>query len=150
VSPGPLTNEEVLLRLVFYNEHIRPDGSLEPAAINKSDFERPNAARPAPRGVSTNRQFHAAPEILKSKASAHRQRARDAEARSEVWAYTCNVRRLRALSHEKERSVCVVDRAEIDDPSHAEIWGSAPRPPSVLRLIRDQVIGLLDKGYKVV
>lgn len=148
-GPGPIANDESLIRLVHFNECIRDDGSLEPARFNKSDFDRKDPAKPSERGFSTNREKHLDGDALKAKAVHHQGRAADPQSRREIWAYTADVAALRNLEIANDRSVCVVDRAEADDASHAELWGSKRRPGSELRMIRDQVLGQLRKSHKV-
>jgi hypothetical protein len=150
-GPGAITTPETLLRLVYHDECIRADGSLEPSRFPKSDFDRYPAQGPCERGFSVNRQAHANDEILIRKARDHQARAKVVTDRREVWTYAVPTDDLRALvANDGTRSVCVVDRAEADDPSHAELWGGRPgRTKSELRQIRDQVVTVLRKDRKI-
>lgn len=150
-GPGIIADGEALLRLVYHDECIRADGSLEPARFSKSDFERKPPEGVPERGFSTNRAAHANDEILSKKARDHQTRAKEANDRREVWTYAAGVETLRGLrSNDGERSICVVDRAEADDHSHAELWGARPgRTNSQLRLIRDQVLASLKKERRI-
>lgn len=149
-GPGVVTSDEHVLRLVFHDEQIRPDGSLEPTTFSKSDFERPDPANVALRGFSVNRRAHATKEILERKAQDHHGRAKQPEDRKEVWAYRSAVTEMRGLKlPDGSRMTCVVDRAEPDDCSHAELWGSQKRSQGQLRAIRDTVVSKLTKDYRV-
>ena len=150
-GPGRVDGAEHLLRLVYHDECIRPDGSLEPARFPKSDFDRAPADGLSERGFSVNREAHANDELLTRKAKKHQARAKDQRDRREIWTYAARTSELRGLvANDGDRSVCVVDRAEEDDRSHAELWGGRTgRKASELRQIRDQVVGALRKDRMI-
>lgn len=149
-GPGPVKTEEKLLRLVYYNEHINSDGTLKSTAINKSELTRQKDGVAPDVGCSVFRREHADVAAITSKASAQQTRAKGGDNRHEIWAYGMKVDLLRGLKHEGDRAVCVVDRAEPDDPSHAEIWGAkAGRGKGALRQIRDAILALMSKGDRV-
>lgn len=151
-GPGVVSSEESLIRLVYYNEHINEDGSLKTAAITTKDITREVDGKVPSRGCSVNRRAFAEDSRLEEKALDQSARGKNSEDRKEVWAYELGTAQVRALADpEGNRAFCVVDRAEPDDASHAEIWGAhANRKTSVLRSIRSDLIDVMRRSFRVV
>lgn len=140
-SPGLVDDGERLIRLVFLPEQLNPDGTIKPTSLEKSELKRELADRPPARGFSVHREGHVQAELLRSRAIEFQ--LRKPEERKAVDAYGADVSEVRKLMIDGQRSLCVVDVALEDDPSHAECWGAAPsRGNAVLKKIRADLAGL--------
>lgn len=149
-SPGPVGQGEEIVRLVFLPEQVNTDGTLKPTSISQADLELPVAGYQPPRGYSVNRSQYLDGDLIRRKAVDHQ--VRKPEDRREVWTYAANVDAIRQirdlLGHQ---ALCIVDRAEPGDPSHAECWGAKPdRKPSEIKKIRSDLAALLLRSQKIV
>lgn len=149
-TDGPVADQEVLLRQVFLPSQINPDGSLQPTAFSREEFERQHEELPPRRGFSMNRALSADEQGMLARAIDFQ--ARQPAERAEVWQYSAEARHFRSLTEpDGFRSVCVVDRAEAYDRSHAELWGGKPgRTKAAARAVRDQVVACLKPSKRVV
>jgi hypothetical protein len=160
-SPGVVQDAETVIRLIYAPDQIDADGSLIAARFNKDEFQRPADGGEAKVGFSTFREAYAGPDQLME--VAQEACSKFPAARAEAWAYHADVTGLRQEliaatadnddagdASPPERALCVVDRALPDDRSHAEIWGSAKRPPSKLRMVRDQTLQRFRRHSRIV
>jgi len=142
-SPGPVDDQENLIRLVFSPEMIDMDGKLKNSAIPSADLERQIDGEAPLRGCSMFRELFLTQEILEKEALGL---ANGRKSRESAWSFRCATHELRALMALSDglRSVCIVDQAEVDNISHAELWGGrAGRSKGVIKAVRDQITSLL-------
>lgn len=141
-SPGPVEDAEVLVRLAFHPEMIDEDGRLKNSAIPSDELRRQVDGEAPLRGCSVFRIAHTSDaQIGVEAANLSANRAQ----RSDAFKFHWSTRELRELiADDGRRSVCVVDRAELHNISHAELWGGkAGRSKGALKSIRDQLISIL-------
>lgn len=105
-SPGPVADSEVLVRTLFREQHIGPDGHVKPV------YFRPE---PATRGFSVDRVLLMGPEPLKS---SKRTDARYNGYLQFIATYTKDVRE---LLQGGKRMFCVYDSGIADNIFHADI-----------------------------
>lgn len=141
-SPGPVDDGETLVRLAFLPEMLDDDGRLKNSAIPSIELQRQVDGEAPMRGCSVFRLVYTNDEQLRQEAV---KLTVGKVQRDEVWQFHWSTEDLRKLTAEDgQRSVCIVDRAERDNHSHAELWGArAGRSKGALKSIRDQLISLL-------
>ena len=149
-SPGIVRADEFVIRLVRVPGEVDDDGALRPTSIDRKDLKRLVDEQPQARACSVDREAHASTSKILEKATALREP--EPSLLSEVWAFRGSVEKIRALKiDDGSRALCVVDRAEIDDPAHAEFWGGRTgRPDSILRKIRADLASLLIRDRRLV
>lgn len=148
-SPGAVHLSEEIVRLVYLPEEIAEDGTLKPTSIEKKELKRLVDGQKCERGFSINRCAFIDDDVLRSKATEHRDKMPDQ--RLEVWTFKGQVEAIRSLKlDDGSQQLCVVDRAESDDQSHAECWGArAGRGDSLLRKIRTDLASKLTLHLRV-
>lgn len=141
-SPGPVDDGETLVRLAFLPEMIDETGRLKNSAIPSAELQRQVDGEPPLRGCSVFRKSHTTGEQLQREAMGL---AANKLQRAEAFQFHWSAEELRKLfADDGHRSMCVVDRAEPHNSSHAELWGAkAGRSKGALKSIRDQLISLL-------
>jgi len=105
-SPGPVADSEILVRTLFNEQHIGPDGHLKPAYFRRD---------PTTKGFSVDRVLLMGPEPLKS---SKRSDARYNDNLQFIATFTKDVREL--LESEK-RLFCVYDSGTAENKFHADI-----------------------------
>lgn len=105
-SPGPVTDNEILVRTLFSKRHIGPDGYLKPA------YFRPD---PSTKGFSVDRVHRMGSELLKSS------KLTDARYKGYLqFSATCT-KNIRELSKDGQRLFCVYDSGTVENSFHADI-----------------------------
>ena len=139
-SPGRVSDEEDLLRLAFLPDMVDDAGNLKNTAIPSAELTRQVDNEAPERGMSVFRRVHLQPDTLLATAKSLIKKGR-----MDALVFRCTAGQLRTIvGVDKERGVCVVDRAKIDDTSHAEAWGGkAGRSPAAIKDLRDQIVSKL-------
>ena len=115
-SPSPVDDSEVLIRTLFREQPIGPDGSLKPA------YFRPD---PEARGFSVDRVLHIGPESLKSSKRA------DARYRGYLQFIATCTKDVRGLLEGGKRLFCVYDSGTVVNRFHADICQNVHVEPGV-------------------
>lgn len=139
-NPGIVANDEVLIRHVFLPEQVEADGSLKPTAISKDDFKRIDGEQSPTRGYSCSRLTYV--DMPTFEALGREMVGRNAD-RTGSRIFACETSQVRAILHDGDRCVCVVDRGLPSDPSHAELWGARAYPKGTLKFIRERIASLM-------
>lgn len=105
-SPGTVADSEVLVRTLFSNQQIGPDGRLKPA------YFRPD---PASRGFSVDRVALMGSEALTSA------KRTDARYNGYLQFMATRTRDVRGLLEDGKRLFCVYDSGTVENNFHADI-----------------------------
>ncbi len=105
-SPGPVTDNEILVRTLFSERQIDPDGYLKPA------YFRPD---PPAKGFSVDRVHRMGPEPLKSS------KLTDARYNGYLQFIATCTKNIRELSEDGKRLFCVYDSGTVENSFHADI-----------------------------
>lgn len=143
-SPGPVLNQEHVLRLVINPFHVDPaDGSLKPSLM--SDVKD--------KGGSVQRLAHISEEDAiasgHANAEARNAAAPGSQSRSICGTVKLSVQDIRALVVATQaRAFGVFDTAKQTNLSHADIFLIVPSNGQEARSARMQLLALADKGFQ--
>jgi hypothetical protein len=133
-SPGVVKDEEELLRIIFYPEHI-VDNIVQPSAIALDDLRS--------RGFSVDRRPYAQHDILRRNVDNLRNRQQGARQVDYVARLQC--REVRDIQDNNvERAFIVIDTAYETNIAHASIYSARPRTDAHLRRLRNRLLVLLE------
>ena len=113
-SPGPVADSEVLVRTLFREQQIDPEGHLKPA------YFRPE---PATRGFSVDRVLLMGSERLKSS------KLTDARCNGYLQFTATRTKDIRELLEGENRLFCVYDSGTSENSFHADICQNAHVEP---------------------
>lgn len=105
-SPGTVADSEILVRTLFRDQQIGPDGRLKPA------YFRPD---PAARGFSVDRVTLMGSEVLKST------KRTDARYNGVLQFIATCTRDVRGLLEGEKRLFCIYDSGTVENNFHADI-----------------------------
>ncbi len=134
-SPGVVQDEEELLRIIFYPEHII-DNIVQPSAIALEDLRS--------RGFSVDRRQYAQQDILQQNVANLRNRQQEARQVDYIAQLQCKTVR-NIQDNNAERAFIVIDTAYEMNMSHASIYSAKPRTDADLRRLRNRLLVLLER-----
>jgi hypothetical protein len=133
-SPGVVQDEEELLRIIFYPEHI-VDNIVQPSAIALDDLRSG--------GFSVDRRQYAQQDIMQQNIANLRNRQQEARQVDYIARLQCrSVRNIQ--DRNAERAFIVIDTAYEINIAHASIYSAKPRTDAHLRRLRNQLLALLE------
>src|SRR5437867_10783379 len=133
-SPGVVKDEEELLRIIFYPEHI-VDNIVQPSAIALDDLRS--------RGFSVDRRPYIQQDILQQNVANLRNRQQ--EVRQVGYIAQLEGRAVRNIQdNNAERAFIVIDTAHEKNIAHASIYSARPRTDAHLRRLRNRLLVLLE------
>jgi hypothetical protein len=133
-SPGVVKDEEELLRIIFYPEHI-VDNIVQPSAIALDDLRS--------RGFSVDRRQYVQHDVLQR--NIDNLRNRQQEARQVGYIAQLQCRTVRNIHDDNaERAFIVIDTAYEINIAHASIYSARPRTDAHLRRLRNRLLVLLE------
>jgi hypothetical protein len=133
-SPGVVKDEEELLRIIFYPEHI-VDNIVQPSAIALEDLRS--------RGFSVDRRQYARQGIMQQ--NVENLRRRQQEVRQVDYVAQLQCRAVRNIQdNDAVRAFIVIDTAYEMNMAHASIYSAKPRTDAHLRRLRNRLLVLLE------
>jgi hypothetical protein len=133
-SPGVVKDEEELLRIIFYPEHI-VDNIVQPSAIALDDLRS--------RGFSVERRQYVQHDILQRNVDNLRNRRQEMRQVDYIAQLQC--RAVRDIQdNNAERAFIVIDTAYETNIAHASIYSARPRTDAHLRRLRNRLLVLLE------
>src|SRR5919198_784303 len=133
-SPGVVKDEEELLRIIFYPEHI-VDNIVQPSAIALDDLRS--------RGFSVDRRQYVQHDVLQQNIDHLRNRQQEARQVDYIARLPC--RAVRDIQdNNAERAFIVIDTAYEMNIAHASIYSARPRTDAHLRRLRNRLLVLLE------
>jgi len=137
-SPGPVEDQEQLLRAVFVPDHVDENGELKPEAIPRTDLQQ--------RGFSVYRHGYVSRERFDGVLEGYLQKDKN-RACTGIAKLICGA--VRSISDEEERQAFLVfDDANVEiDEAHAAILFSSSYTPSRQKRLRKILLGCLNKLY---
>lgn len=113
-SPGPVNDNEILIRTLFKAQEVNEDGGLVPT------YFRPDPER---RGFSVDRIQHSNSESIKSS------KQKDPRFNGFLEFVSARTKDIRCLQQNEQRLFCVYDSATSSNNAHADICQNLVLPP---------------------
>ena len=141
ISPGVVTDDEWLLRLIFNPDHVQ-DGQLQPAAIPLADLQK--------RGFSINRLQYITREFVENAISRAVARSFDGSPRTSEGVACFSARSVRDVRDNGNQGFVVIDTAKTSNLGHASIYlADIEMKPSRARRMRNRLLSLLQERISV-
>lgn len=140
LSPGPVQNQETLLRIIIDPDHIT-EGRIQPSAIQLRDLTQ--------RGLSVHRREHTTRQEVEGVAQALIGRAtagatRRLEGLASFTAGAVRSIRNQQGQNQEGQSFVVIDTAQAENRAHASIFlANIQTSPSLAREMREQLLNLM-------
>ena len=112
-SPGPVSDEEQLIRAVFKPDHVT-QGEVQPAAIPIQDLNK--------RGFSVHRMSHVTPSFVTTEVNRMLTRPVGDEQREFQGVARFTARAVRSIRHKGTQVFVVIDTGHSHNPGHASIY----------------------------
>ena len=141
ISPGPVKDEEFLLREIFNPYHVK-DGKLLNTVISLQDLRY--------NGFSVHRMAHVTAEFVKKSIEERLSKSRRGEPWKEEGAAKLKTLNVREICLENRQALVVIDRALKDNPGHASIYAADPKKGDAhARELRSLLLPLLQERISV-
>ena len=135
LSPGPVQDQETLLRIIIDPDHIK-DGRIQPSAIQLRDLTQ--------RGLSVHRREYASRQEIQRIVQAMLGRTTTAGTRRLEGLAIFTTGAVRAIRNQDQQAFVVIDTAETENRAHASIYLAYPQVrPSFAREMREQLLNLI-------
>lgn len=141
LSPGPVEDDELLLRELFNPQHVR-NGELLPTAISLQDLRS--------RGFSVHRMKYVLTEFVKASMEKRLSRPRKGEPWKNKGVAKLKTLEVRQLRVDDCQAFVVIDTAQQNNRSHASIYAAASgKGDAQARELRRLLLPLLQKRMPV-
>ena len=135
LSPGPVQNQETLLRIIIEPDHIR-EGRIQPSAVQLRDLTQ--------RGLSVYRRAYANKQAVGADIEALLTRTTAAGRRRLEGLANFSTEAVRALTVQEQQAFVVIDTALPQNRAHASIYLATPQVShSVARELREHLLVLM-------
>ena len=136
LSPGPVQDQETLLRIIMEPDHIR-EGRIQPSAVQLRDLTQ--------RGLSVYRRDYAAKQAVEADIQALLGRTTTAGRRRLEGLASFNTGAVRAFSTQERQAFVVIDTALPNNRAHASIYLASPQvSQSLARELREHLLILME------
>ena len=135
LSPGPVQDQETLLRIIIDPDHTT-EGRIQPPAIQLRDLTQ--------RGLSVHRRGYATRQEVERivQAMLGRTITRGAQKLEGLAIFTAGA--VRAIRDQDRQAFVAIDTAETENRAHASIYLASPQVrPSLAREMREQLLNLM-------
>ena len=141
LSPGPVEDDELLLRELFNPQHVR-NGELLPTAISLKDLRL--------RGFSVHRMKYVTAEFVKASMEERLSRPRKGEPWKNEGVAKLKALEVRQLRVDDRQAFVVIDMAQQNNRGHASIYAAMPeKGDSHARELRNLLLPFLQKRMPV-
>ena len=136
MSPGPVRDQETLLRIIIEPDHIR-EGRIQPSAVQLRDLTN--------RGLSVHRKEYTTRNAVDAVAQALLGRPTAAGRRSLEGLASFNTGAVRAIGIQDRQAFVVIDTALPNNTAHASIYLASPQvSQSLARELREHLLRLME------
>ena len=140
-SPGPVSDDEALIRAIFKPDHVVRD-EVQPAAIPIQDLKN--------RGFSVHRIAHVTPTFVSNEINRMLARRHGGEQRESQGVARFTARTVRTIRDKGTQVFVVIDTAYSHNPGHASIYLSDLQlKESQARRMRNKLLPLLNERITV-
>ena len=141
LSPGPVENEEILLREIFNPYHIK-DGNLLERAISLDDLRK--------KGFSVHRKEYVTARFVKERIDECLSKQRIGSQWKSEGVATIETLKVRQIYVEDKRAFVVIDTANENNYGHASIYAANPNSDKAhARELRMHLMPLLHERENV-
>ena len=136
LSPGPVQDQETLLRIIIEPDHIR-EGRIQPSAVQLRDLTQ--------RGLSVYREEYVTKQAVEADIQALLGRTTAAGRRRLEGLASFNTRAVRALAIQERQVFVVIDTALPNNRAHGSIYLANPQvSQSLARELREHLLILME------
>lgn len=136
ISPGPIRNQETLMRVLHHPEHFDENEQLRSNAIPLNHLKVS--------GLSMDREDGVNHEAIQKRIK--QQQERDSSKRKNAMQAQALCSSIRGIQDEREtRAFVVIDQAEEDNKAHSCVY-SLPRGDAQVRGVRDKLLDLFQSN----
>lgn len=135
-SPGPVQDQETLLRIIIEPDHIN-EGRIQPSAVQLRDLTQ--------RGLSVHRREYTTEQEVRTAAQTLADRTTAAGRRRLEGLASFTAGAVRDIRNLERQAFVVIDTALPDNMAHASIYLASPQvSQSLAREMREQLLRLMD------
>ena len=135
-SPGPVQDQEPLLRIIIEPDHIS-EGRIQPSAVQLRDLTQ--------RGLSIHRREYTTEQEVRTATQALTGRPTAAGRRRLEGLASFTAGAVRYIRNQERQAFVVIDTALPDNRAHASIYLASPQvSQSLAREMREQLLRLMD------